>query len=350
MFGCDASRVVLMRWQGTKKDEDGFMSGVDIRPTLLKSGLDTKSLGSIWMEIDEERKGKVRPRRRRAPGSRLQIDREQLHMVLALISNYQQNKQVSLEDIDFDAVPPPKLQGIELPMFAGRRFRARAHVAGQGQASDDDDADRVRQQCGGGAVEQRQARPRHVLALALVLLGRLRTHGQAEHSLLLCVADAERRRGGQLEAVEAFLGDARARLRVKFDKGNVVAVGHEADLARVRLAAARMRAHLLEALVLAEQHLQHGLGGLLRQVAGKQNAVRQLCGASGANTCAQRPTARRIGNVLGICHRSTAGRSRCAGFRLALGGPCAAAERAPLQPAPHLSSPCLWCTCRPPWQ
>ncbi len=37
-----------------------MLGGVDIRPTLLMSGLDTKSLGAIWMEIDEDRKGKVR--------------------------------------------------------------------------------------------------------------------------------------------------------------------------------------------------------------------------------------------------------------------------------------------------
>ena len=109
--------AVLMWQQSTKKDDAGFLSGVDIRPTLLKSGLDTKSLGAIWMEIDEERKGKVHSRRCRTPVTRWQIDREQLHMVLALISNHQQNKQVSLEDIDFDTVPPPKLQGVELPMF-----------------------------------------------------------------------------------------------------------------------------------------------------------------------------------------------------------------------------------------
>ena len=39
-------------------------------------------------------------------------------MILALISNHQQNKKVSLEEIDFDNVAPPTLQGVEIPSAA----------------------------------------------------------------------------------------------------------------------------------------------------------------------------------------------------------------------------------------
>jgi hypothetical protein len=43
-------------------------------------------------------------------------------MILALISNKQQGKQVSLEDIDFDAVPPPVLQGFSAPSYVTCAF------------------------------------------------------------------------------------------------------------------------------------------------------------------------------------------------------------------------------------
>ncbi len=45
--------------QNVKHNAEGLVGGGDIRPTLLKSGLDTKALATIWMEIDEERRGAV---------------------------------------------------------------------------------------------------------------------------------------------------------------------------------------------------------------------------------------------------------------------------------------------------
>ena len=48
-----------MLYQSSKRNADGLISGGDIRPTLLKSGLDTKALATIWMEIDDERRGMV---------------------------------------------------------------------------------------------------------------------------------------------------------------------------------------------------------------------------------------------------------------------------------------------------
>ncbi len=36
-------------------------------------------------------------------------------MVLALVSCYQQQKFLSLAELDLDAVAPPKLQGIDIP-------------------------------------------------------------------------------------------------------------------------------------------------------------------------------------------------------------------------------------------
>jgi hypothetical protein len=45
----------------------------------------------------------------------MQVDKDQLYMVLAMISSYQQQSMVSLADLNLDAVTPPKLQGIDIP-------------------------------------------------------------------------------------------------------------------------------------------------------------------------------------------------------------------------------------------
>eukprot|EP00730_Choanoeca_flexa_P000580 TRINITY_DN10256_c0_g1_i1.p1 TRINITY_DN10256_c0_g1~~TRINITY_DN10256_c0_g1_i1.p1 ORF type:complete len:580 (+),score=144.33 TRINITY_DN10256_c0_g1_i1:76-1815(+) len=57
-------------------DEDNCISGNDARPLLLKSGLEVATLGTIWMEVDSDRLGK--------------LDFDQLVLCLGLISQAQQ--------------------------------------------------------------------------------------------------------------------------------------------------------------------------------------------------------------------------------------------------------------------
>ena len=215
------------------------MGGVDIRPTLLKSGLDTKALGGIWMEIDDERKGKVLTVMlvHLQCHMRLeQIDREQLHMILALISNYQQNKKVSLEEIDFDAVPPPKLQGVELPRVAcvpcplvgSDRAHAGAGRRFPRQWRQMPVSVRWRRRVAASAAESRSENIR-IFAFQLIDTCDM----MAIRTLLLGITDAKGRGGRQLEAIEAVLGHGRPRIGIKLHKGNVVTVGYQAHLPTV---------------------------------------------------------------------------------------------------------------------
>jgi hypothetical protein len=43
-------------------DDEGFVDGRSVRGVLMRSGLDTDTLGQIWMNVDTERRGKVPPR------------------------------------------------------------------------------------------------------------------------------------------------------------------------------------------------------------------------------------------------------------------------------------------------
>lgn len=54
------------------KDHEDCLGGADVRPVLMKSGLEVGILGRIWMEVDQARRGK--------------IDLDQLALVLGMIS------------------------------------------------------------------------------------------------------------------------------------------------------------------------------------------------------------------------------------------------------------------------
>lgn len=40
-------------------DGEGFIEGKDARGVLMRSGLDVQMLGTIWAEVDQDRRGKV---------------------------------------------------------------------------------------------------------------------------------------------------------------------------------------------------------------------------------------------------------------------------------------------------
>lgn len=82
------------------KDDEQCLSGTDVRPVLMRSGLDINTLGQIWMEVDIDRRGK--------------IDFDQLGLILGLISQSQRGEEINLETLDPDTVPPPTIQGIDL--------------------------------------------------------------------------------------------------------------------------------------------------------------------------------------------------------------------------------------------
>eukprot|EP00054_Salpingoeca_dolichothecata_P002889 m.24387 g.24387 ORF g.24387 m.24387 type:complete len:566 (+) comp13373_c0_seq1:251-1948(+) len=82
------------------RDNEGLIDGQEVRPILLRSGLDINTLGSIWMEVDQDRRGK--------------IDFDQLGLILGLISMAQQGMEISLEELDPDTISPPTLQGVEV--------------------------------------------------------------------------------------------------------------------------------------------------------------------------------------------------------------------------------------------
>eukprot|EP00047_Mylnosiga_fluctuans_P013755 m.33155 g.33155 ORF g.33155 m.33155 type:complete len:512 (+) comp5078_c0_seq1:47-1582(+) len=77
-------------------DGENFLDGKDARDVLMRSGLDTQTLGTIWMEVDQERRGK--------------IDQDQFTLILGLISQAQSGLPVSLEALNVDAIDPPFLQ------------------------------------------------------------------------------------------------------------------------------------------------------------------------------------------------------------------------------------------------
>jgi hypothetical protein len=60
----------------------------------MKSGLDISVLGKAWTEVDQDRRGK--------------ISKEQLALILGLLSQAQLGQPVSLETLNPD-VPPPNI-------------------------------------------------------------------------------------------------------------------------------------------------------------------------------------------------------------------------------------------------
>ena len=61
--------------QTLPKDAEGCMSGADVRPVLMKTGLQIAALGKVWMDVDSTQRGKV--------------DTDQLGLILSLIAQVQ---------------------------------------------------------------------------------------------------------------------------------------------------------------------------------------------------------------------------------------------------------------------
>jgi hypothetical protein len=84
-------------------DDKGLVSGRVLRPILVKSSVDTKTLAKIWSLVDEEKSGKV--------------TRSQLLLLLRLVSLAQNSQPL---DVDFvknpsSEIPVPTFQGLEFP-------------------------------------------------------------------------------------------------------------------------------------------------------------------------------------------------------------------------------------------
>lgn len=77
------------------KDGENCISGLELRPHLMKSGLDTSQLGQIWMEVDVDRRGR--------------LDYDQVGLVLGLISMVQQGRPMNLEILDPSTVTAPTM-------------------------------------------------------------------------------------------------------------------------------------------------------------------------------------------------------------------------------------------------
>lgn len=80
-------------FQNCQKDADNLVSGIEIRPILLKSGLSPKILGAIWKEVDHSHRGK--------------IDCGQLGLILGLISMAQNGKAPVLVELEPEKIAPP---------------------------------------------------------------------------------------------------------------------------------------------------------------------------------------------------------------------------------------------------
>eukprot|EP00048_Salpingoeca_helianthica_P024815 m.35590 g.35590 ORF g.35590 m.35590 type:complete len:549 (-) comp9602_c0_seq2:183-1829(-) len=97
----DASSSELQKfakrlWAEVTLTPEGLLHGKDARPVLMRSGLDTQTLGVIWMEIDVEQQG--------------QIDFEQFTLMLGLVSQAQFGQQVDVSTLDPTTIPPPQMK------------------------------------------------------------------------------------------------------------------------------------------------------------------------------------------------------------------------------------------------
>jgi len=77
------------------KDAEGCMSGADVRPVLMKTGLQIAALGKVWMDVDDSQRGKV--------------DTDQLALILSLIAQVQNGGVPNLATIDPTLLP--KVEG-----------------------------------------------------------------------------------------------------------------------------------------------------------------------------------------------------------------------------------------------
>lgn len=78
------------------KDEENCLGGNDIRPVLMGCGLEMADLGAIWMEVDQDRRGK--------------IDLEQLAMIICMIQQKQGGQAPDLASVDPNG-PPATIAG-----------------------------------------------------------------------------------------------------------------------------------------------------------------------------------------------------------------------------------------------
>lgn len=76
-------------------DEDDCIQGGDIRPTLMASNLPVETLGTIWMDVDSDRRGK--------------LDVSQIALVLGLMAQAQMGQEPSLETLDLQTIDPPTM-------------------------------------------------------------------------------------------------------------------------------------------------------------------------------------------------------------------------------------------------
>jgi len=78
-------------------DAEACVSGAEIRPILMKSGLSIGDLGKIWMEVDQSRRGKV--------------DCDQLALILGLMGQAQSGQAIALEQLDPATATTPTVEG-----------------------------------------------------------------------------------------------------------------------------------------------------------------------------------------------------------------------------------------------
>ena len=94
LIGC---RLVLAIRYDDQFTPAGLLGGADARAVLTTSGLEMADLGNIWMEVDQDRKGK--------------IDKQQLGLILGMISQKQAGEEPSLDSLDPDTVACPIIEG-----------------------------------------------------------------------------------------------------------------------------------------------------------------------------------------------------------------------------------------------
>jgi len=85
-------------FDSTPQDAERCLGGAEVRPALLRSGLDVNTLGKVWMEVDNERRGK--------------IDYDQLCLILGMISQAQSGMEPNLATMDPETTPAPTLEGM----------------------------------------------------------------------------------------------------------------------------------------------------------------------------------------------------------------------------------------------
>jgi len=84
------------------KDEASCISGADLRPTLLQTGLQPNVLAAIWGQVDGDDSGTV--------------SFEELQVVLGLVSQVQAGNEPSVDTMDMTTIAPPQIKGIDVDL------------------------------------------------------------------------------------------------------------------------------------------------------------------------------------------------------------------------------------------